>query len=88
MFKCEQQKKSKQMIVYSNVRIRNINKLERSNVRTKQMQMSKTSNLARRQKNKHIRYEFLDTRRTAYNLIQKAGTEFPNKRLSYLYDLI
>ena len=32
MFQCEQQTKNKQMIVCSNVRIHNINKIERSNV--------------------------------------------------------
>ena len=41
------------------------------NVRTKQMQMSKTSNLARRQKNKHIRYEFLDTEELPIILFKK-----------------
>ena len=39
MFKCEQQTKNKQIIVYSNVRIHNVSKIKRLNIQ-KQIQMS------------------------------------------------
>ena len=52
------------------------------------MQQCKILNLATRPTNKHVRHKFLDRRRIANNLTQRVRTQFPYKRLSWLYDEI
>ena len=50
--------------------------------------MSLNPNLAGRLKTKHASHKFLDRRRFANNHTQSVQTEFPYKRLSYLYNEI
>lgn len=76
------------MIVYSNTRIDNISKIERS-VRLKiqkQMQMSLTWSLGKGVKEEHLRHEFLNRRKIVSNLSQRVQTEFLYKRLSCIYN--
>ena len=70
MFKFEQQTKNKQMIVYINVRIHNINKIERANIQTFKSK-GKCHKLQILAKKKHVRHEFLDRRRIANNLTKR-----------------
>ena len=70
MFKFEKQTKNKQMIVYINVRIHNINKIERAIIRTfkTNCECHKLRILA---KKKDVRHEFFDRRRIANNLTKR-----------------